>query len=79
MAKKRPDTQIPPKWLVRVVGIVLLVLALALICIATINFAVIGWPAILMIIGGLTTSGFAAAAIRTGDPVWILLDLILPN
>lgn len=76
---KKPDTQVPPKWVVRCVGVVLLFLGLALVYIAATNFSAIGWPAAFMILGGLSTAGFATASIYSGNPSWILLDLILPG
>lgn len=76
---RTPEPFVPPT-LVRVVASVMLAIGLFLIYIAATNYEVLGmWPAILIGLGGVTTSGFAIASLVTADPTWILLDLILPN
>ena len=75
---KRQSSQIPPKGLVRTVGVVLLGLGLAILYVSVVNYVALGWLAIVYILIGITTVGAAAAATYTGDPTWILLDLIFP-
>ena len=49
------------------------------VIIAVTNFAALGWWAIALAAGGLSSMGFATASVVTGKPEWILLDLILPG
>ena len=74
---KRSDTQIPPKWLVRVFGTLVLLAGFALMYGSVSGAAALGWAAVLIFLGGLGMSSFAAIAIYTGNPEWILLDLIV--
>lgn len=50
-----------------------------IIGVAAMNFTTLGWWAILLIVGGLSSMFLALATIVTGKPEWILLDLILPG
>lgn len=78
MARK-PAAQIPSKSVVRVVAALLFAGGVALMYLTATNLSTLGWPAIALFIGGLTTAGFAVTSFVTGDPEWILLDLILPG
>lgn len=78
MARKSA-TQVPPKPVVRAVAAVLLAGSIVVMYVVTVNFSTIGWPAAAFFLGALTTAGFSLASLITGDPEWILLDLIIPG
>ena len=79
MKNPNPEPLVPPT-LTRTVASVLLVIGIFLIYIAVTNHEALGMGfALLVGLGGITTSSFALMAIITADPSWILLDLILPN
>lgn len=74
------SAQIPPKWLVRTVAIVLLVIGFALMYFAGINFGALDWWfAVGAFLAGFSVAGAALASLITGNPEWILLNLILPG
>ena len=75
----RGGEQIPPKGLVRFVGVVLLLMSIVIMFVAVTNIAGLGWLWLVVFLGGLTSAGFAGVAIYTGNPEWILLDLMLPG
>lgn len=69
---------IPPPEVVRFVAAILLVIPIAIIVIAIMHFTALGW----LFATGLIASGLASIyceikALSTGDPEWILLDLII--
>lgn len=73
------DTQIPPKFVVRVVAAILLLASLAVLFFSIRYFQDIGTAgATIAIIGGLSTALCAEESLRTGKPEWILLNLIFP-
>ena len=72
------SAQIPPKGFVRVIGVVLFVIGLAMVYVGIVNISTLGWTSTFVILPGLATAGFAATAVYTGDPEWILLDLMFP-
>lgn len=72
--------QIPPKWIVRTVAAVLLPVGILLMCIAVINLSTLGALfAIGVFAAGLGLAAAAATSLYTGNPEWILLNLILPG
>lgn len=76
--KRRSATQIPPRGLVRAVAAIMLLVGLMIIYIGVINFTGF-WllPSIGILIVGCAASGTSTMSLITGDPEWILLDLIL--
>jgi hypothetical protein len=72
-------TQIPPKPVVRLVAALLLIGGLVIMYLAVVGYTTLGWPAIILFFSGLTTAGFATISLISGDPEWILLDLIIPG
>ncbi len=78
MKNRSADTQIPPKWLVRVVSCVPLVAGAVILYAAITNFAVFGWWfGTGIFLAGASVTGASLASLYTGDPEWILLNLIL--
>lgn len=69
---------IPSRGFVRAMGVVILGINVFLVVVAVMNFQALGWIAWGIIAGCLATIYFPIKAIRTGDPEWILLDLIMP-
>lgn len=75
--KNEKPIKILPPLIVRVLAIVLLIADIAFLVIVGSNmstFGAVGW---LIVIGTVATLYFPIKAIQTGDPEWVLLDLIL--
>lgn len=78
--KRSSDEQIPPKWLVRAVAFPLLLVGIFLMYLAIVNFAMLGtWFGIGVFLSGFGLVAAAMASLYTGNPEWILLNLILPG
>lgn len=76
--KNTSHTRIPPKWVVRAVASIMLVIGFVLMYLAVANFTVLGtWFAIGVFAAGLGASVAASMSLYTGDPEWILLNLII--
>lgn len=63
----------------RLFGIVLFIIGVVFMFIAVTNVQALGWFSLGIFLGGFGTSGLAVAAIYTGNPEWVLLDIILPG
>lgn len=74
---REAKTQIPSKPVVRAVASVLLVIGLIHMYLAVIHYSTLGWAALFLFLGGFSISGFALVALKTGNPEWILLDLMV--
>jgi len=70
---------IPPRGFVRGVGVILLAFDILLMTLAVMNFNALGWMAYVIFFGSLATIYFPIKAIKTGNPEWVLLDLIIPS
>lgn len=79
MAKRKKKYPIPGTGVVRATGVVLLSIDILLMTVAVMNYQVLGWTAYAIFFGSAATIYFPIKAIQTGDPEWILLDLILPG
>lgn len=79
MSRKEVE-QIPPKWIVRTVAAVLLPIGVVLMGLAVVNFSALGALfAIGVFAAGISLTAAAATSLYTGNPEWILLNLILPG
>lgn len=77
MSDKGAKEQIPPTWLVRVVASVTLVAGVALVILSIVYFKALGpLPAIGALLAGIAITSGSVASLWTGDPEWILLNLI---
>ena len=79
MAKSKTKYPIPPRWFVRTTGQVLLLADILLMTLAILNYESLGWTAYIIFFGSAATIYFPIKAIQTGDPEWVLLDLIIPG
>lgn len=78
--KKTSTSNEPRKPVVMIVAVVMLIMALALVALGIIYVANLGWMmAVIVILSGLSSAGMSLMTIITGNPAWILLDLILPG
>lgn len=68
----------PRDWTVVFIGSLLILMGLAMVCIAVFFAKELGWWSAIIGIGGLSSVGFATMAIVKNDPSWILIDLLLP-
>lgn len=79
MSRRKSASQIPPPGMVRFVALIMLLADAAVVVLAVTNFQALGWLAWLAIIGSVGTIYFPIKSLQTGDPEWILLDLMLPG
>jgi hypothetical protein len=75
---KKRTSSIPPPWFVRVVGGAILGFDLLLMTLAVLNYEVLGWSAYVIFFSALITVYFPIKAIQTGNPEWVLLDIMFP-
>lgn len=79
MTRRKPEQLVSPT-LVRIVATILFFIGLLLVYVAATNYDAMGvWFAIGVGLGGATTCMFSAQSFITGDPEYILLDLIIPG
>lgn len=76
---RRNKHPIPSPGVVRVVATVLLLIDLVLIAVLVLNYQTLQWTGWLLLIGAATSMYFPIMALKTGDPEWVLLDLIIPG
>ena len=79
MVTRKSKHPIPPRGFVRAVGVVLLSSDILLMALAVLNYEALGWMAYVIFFGSAATIYFPIKAIQTGDPEWVLLDLIIPS
>lgn len=79
MARKSAKYKIPSSGVVRTVAAVLLLIDLAIIAVLGISFQTLDWTGYLLMIGAVVSMYFPVKALQTGDPEWVLLDLIIPG
>ncbi len=77
--KNNKTTVKPRNWFLIFIASILLVLGLAIVVAAIMNFTTFGWWSLLIGLSGLTTIVAAVMSIIKNDPSWILLDLIIPG
>jgi hypothetical protein len=66
--------------MVRVISVVMLVLGIALMHFAIVNFSTLDlWLSIGAIAAGFGAMTAATTSLITGNPEWILLNLIIPG
>jgi len=66
-------------WALVAVASILILISLAILVLAILNVAIFGWWSLALGLGALTTIAAAVMSIVKNDPVWILLDLIIPG
>ena len=79
---KRGQKQPPkePNWLLRVIASLIILLNIALLVVAISNYQSLGWLwTTVLCTAGVSSIALSIEAIRTNEPAWLLLDLILPN
>jgi len=77
--KSKKKVVIERNWALVVVASILISIGLALLVLAILNIATFGWWSLALGLGALTTIAAAVMSIVKNDPVWILLDLIIPG
>jgi len=77
--KSKKKVVIERNWALVVVASILISIGLALLVLAILNIATFGWWSLALGLGALTTIAAAVMSIVKNDPVWILLDLIIPS
>lgn len=78
MKRNRSKHRIPAPWFVRTFATFLLALDIGIMAFVVLNHEALGWSAYLLFFGSLASAYFPIMALKTGDPEWVLLDLILP-
>ena len=66
-------------WALVAVASILMIISLVILVLAILNIATFGWWSLALGLGALTTIAAAVMSIVKNDPVWILLDLIIPG
>ena len=66
-------------WALVVIASIMILLNLILLVAAVLYWATFGWWSLIAGIGAATSIYLSVEAIRTNDPTWLLLDLILPT
>jgi len=77
--KSKKKVVIERNWALVVVASILISIGLALLVLAILNIATFGCWSLALGLGALTTIAAAVMSIVKNDPVWILLDLIIPS
>ena len=76
MKKVEPQDR---NWALVTVASLMIVFNLVLLVVVGLYWPVFGWWSLVVVIGAVVSIYFAVRAIKTNDPTWILLDLILPS
>jgi hypothetical protein len=77
MTRTKRNSSIVSPAVVRAVAVILLLLDGVLAAVLAINLGTFGWLGGIILAVVLATMYFPIKAIQTGDPEWVLLDLIL--
>lgn len=78
MTSKKRKYQIPSPGFVRAFAVFLLAVDLGVIVVVVTNFSSFGGWGIVPLIAAAISSYFPVMALKTGNPEWVLLDLIRP-
>jgi hypothetical protein len=76
MKKVEPQDR---NWALVTVASLMIVFNLVLLVVVSLYWSVFGWWSLVAIIAAVASIYLAVTAIRTNDPTWILLDLVLPG
>lgn len=66
-------------WLLVTIASIVILLDIVLLVIAATNMSTLGWWSLAITIGAISSLYLSVVAIKTNNPAWLLLDLILPN
>lgn len=76
MRRRQPEKFVSPV-VTRSVASVLLAISLFVVYVALTSWQELGWWAVLIILGAISSTILEVTALVTGDSEWILLDLVL--
>ena len=76
---KKKEQKIERNWALVVIASIMIIINLALLVIASMYWSALGWWAPVIVVGAIVSIYLSIEAIRTNDPTWLLLDLILPS
>lgn len=79
MKKKKNQLKPARNWALVVVAVSYIVINLILLVIGVMFWSDLGWWAPAIVIGAMASIYFSIEAIRTNEPAWLLLDIILPG
>ena len=68
-----------PNLPLRVIATLFIVMNIILLGISIYHVSTLGWLSIAIVCGSLTSILFSVKAIKTNDPTWLMLDLIIPG
>lgn len=77
--KKFDEERQRTNWPLMVVSIVMIVFDVAIFAIVWKRGVIFEWWGALIALGALSSLYLSYKAIKTNNPAWLLLDLILPN
>lgn len=66
-------------WALVVVASIVITLNTGLLIAVSLSTATLGWWALVIVIGAISSIWLSVTAIKKNDPTWLLLDMILPN
>jgi len=77
---KSQNAFVARNWLLIFFAGLIFIAGMILVVVPIVAFSALGlWVAVAMGLSGLTSMYFAYKAFITNDPVWILLDVIIPG
>ena len=76
---KKKEQTIERNWALVVIASIMIIINLVLLVIASMYWSALGWWAPVITVGAIVSIYLSVEAIRTNDPTWLLLDLILPS
>ncbi len=63
----------------RIFATIVIIINIAILAVVAMNVPGLGWWALVIALGAISSIYFAVIAIKRNEPAWLLLDLILPN
>ncbi len=79
MTRRKSKYGIPSPSAVRVFAAILLLLDIAVMIVLALNYQTLEWTGYALFFSVASSTYFPIMALKTGDPEWVLLDLILPG
>lgn len=79
MAKKKAKEQEGRNWPLTVISIIMIIFDVAILAIVWNQRFAFEWWGLLIAFGAVSSLFLSYKAIKTNNPAWLLLDIILPN
>ena len=66
-------------WALVIIASMMIILNVVLLAAVVFYWSAFGWWSLIAVVGAVASIYLSVEAIRTNDPTWLLLDLILPT